>query len=176
MSTIFITGNSQGPGPGLTRYLLEQQHELYSMSRSDCPIEQPYLQQRTQDLSQLQPIEQALSALLPDALDLVVLNAGMLDETRDLSDTPMQEVQQLMDVNVWANKIIIDWLIKNHIRVKQQLILISSGASVNGNRGWGIYSISRASINMMAKLYAHEMPGTYITAYAPGIIHTQMQD
>ena len=29
---------------------------------------------------------------------------------------------------------------------------------------------------MMAKLYAHEMPGTHITALAPGLIHTQMQE
>ena len=70
---------------------------------------------------------------------------------------------------------IIDWLIKNRIAVNQ-LILISSGASINGNRGWGAYSISKASINMMAKLYAHEMPDTHITAYAPGLVHTQMQD
>ena len=29
---------------------------------------------------------------------------------------------------------------------------------------------------MMAQLYAHEMPDTHITAYAPGLVQTSMQD
>ena len=81
----------------------------------------------------------------------------------------------MRDINVWANKVIVDWLIKSQ-RVVRQLIFISSGASVNGNRGWGAYSISKASINMMARLYAADMPDTHVTAYAPGLAHTQMQD
>lgn len=175
MKTIFITGNSQGLGLGLTRYFLDGAHTVYGLSRSPCPIKHAHLHQRIQDLSKLQQIDTALSSLLPEKLDLVILNAGMLGKISDLADTSLEEVQTLMDTNVWSNKIIIDWLIRNHVEVKQ-LILMSSGASVNGNRGWGIYSISKASINMMAQLYAHEMPDTHITAYAPGLIQTKMQD
>jgi benzil reductase ((S)-benzoin forming) len=103
------------------------------------------------------------------------LNASILGRIRDLTDTPMEDVRQIMDINLWANKVIIDGLIRRQVALRQ-LILISSGASVNGNRGWGVYSISKASLNMLAKLYAHEMPDTHITAYAPGLVHTQMQD
>jgi benzil reductase ((S)-benzoin forming) len=103
------------------------------------------------------------------------LNASILGRIRDLTDTPMEDVRQIMDINLWANKVIIDGLIRRQVALRQ-LILISSGSSVNGNRGWGVYSISKASLNMLAKLYAHEMPDTHITAYAPGLVHTQMQD
>jgi NAD(P)-dependent dehydrogenase (short-subunit alcohol dehydrogenase family) len=175
MARHFITGNSKGLGLGLTRYFLNQQDQVYGLSRSSCPLKHKNLHQARQDLSELKRIESNLQGLLPAALDLVILNAGILGEIKDLADTSMQEVQRIMDINVWSNKIIIDWLIKQRVKVSQ-LILISSGASINGNRGWGAYSISKASINMMAKLYAHEMPETHITAFAPGLVHTQMQD
>lgn len=175
MATIFITGNSNGLGLGLTKLYLERGNQVYGLSRSNCPIQHKNLKQRIQDLSRLNEIDKSLSALLPGSVDLVILNAGILGEIKDLADTSMSEVTNIMDINVWSNKVIIDWLIKNNIKVKQ-LVLISSGASVNGNRGWGIYSISKASINMMARLYAHEMPDTHITAYAPGLVHTQMQE
>lgn len=175
MACIFITGNSQGLGLGLTRYYLDRNYTVYSISRSACPLQHPRLHHVLQDLSRLDQIEKVMLSLLPTSLELVILNAGLLGEINDLADTPMQEVRKIMDTNVWANKIMVDALIKNNIAVKQ-LIMMSSGASVNGNRGWGIYSISKASINMMAKLYAHEMPRTHITAYAPGLVHTRMQD
>jgi benzil reductase ((S)-benzoin forming) len=175
MATIFITGNSNGLGLGLTRYYLQQDANIYSISRSPCPIDNPRLHQRQLDLSDLDSIPSALQSLLPKQLDLVILNAGILGAIQDLADTDLQQVRQVMDINVWANKIIIDSLIKQGIQVRQ-LILISSGASVNGNRGWGIYSISKASVNMMAKLYATEMPDTHITAYAPGLVQTDMQE
>lgn len=175
MANIFITGNSNGLGLGLTRFYLDRGDTVYGLSRSDCPLQHANLQQVRTDLAQLDRIEPDLQALLPDSLDLVILNAGILGSISDLSDTSIQDSHRLMDINVWSNKVIIDWLIKHNIAVRQ-LVLISSGASIKGNRGWGVYSISKASINMMARLYAHEMPDTHITAYAPGLVHTRMQD
>lgn len=175
MSAIFISGTSKGLGLGLTRHYLQQGDQVYSVSRSPCPVQHPNIQHRTLDLSQLDAIAGNLQGLLPATLDLVILNAGVLGEIKDLAETSMQEITTIMDINVWANKIIIDSLLEQRIQVRQ-LILISSGASVNGNRGWGAYSISKASVNMMAKLYAEEMPHTHITAYAPGLVHTAMQD
>ena len=175
MTAILITGTSNGLGLGLTRHYLQQGAKIFSVSRSPCPIQHDDLQHRTLDLSQLDSISASLQGFLPATLDLAILNAGVLGEIRDLSQTSMQDINTVMDINVWANKVIIDSLITQPIKVKQ-LILISSGASVNGNRGWGAYSISKASINMLAKLYAQEMPDTHITAYAPGLVHTAMQD
>jgi benzil reductase ((S)-benzoin forming) len=175
MSSIFITGTSKGLGLGLIRYYLQQKAEIYSVGRSPCPLHHALLHHTQIDLAVLNSIQSKLEDFLPPQLDLVILNAGILGEIKDLSDTSMSEVTTLMDINVWSNKVIIDTLIKQAIKVRQ-LVIISSGASVNGNRGWGAYSISKASINMMAKLYAAEMPDTHITAYAPGLVHTAMQD
>lgn len=58
----------------------------------------------------------------------------------------------------------------------RQIVAISLGASISGHRGWGGYSISKAALNMMVKLYAHEMPDTHICSLAPGIFDTALQE
>ena len=82
-------------------------------------------------------------------------------------------MNEMMDINVWANKIILDVLIDLKMDIKE-VIAISSGASVNGNRGWHGYSISKAALNMLIKLYSREMENTHLIALAPGLILTPM--
>ena len=80
-----------------------------------------------------------------------------------------------MDINVWANKILIDFLFESG-RIVKQVIGISSGAAVNGSRGWNAYALSKAALNMLIDLYAKEQENTHFTALAPGIINTGMQE
>ena len=61
-------------------------------------------------------------------------------------------------------------------RTIDQVIAISSGASQSGSRGWNGYSLSKAALNMLVKLYAGERPETHFTSLAPGLIDTAMQD
>jgi len=86
-------------------------------------------------------------------IDLVILNAGMPREIKDLKDTSLEEIHLVMEVNVWANKIIIDTLLSTHKEIGQ-LVAVSSGASVSGARGWNAYSLSKATLNMLIRLYA----------------------
>lgn len=171
----FITGVSSGLGHGLAEYLGQQQWSVHGCSRRDCDL--PAVRHARCDLTDYTALPGALDGLLGDlpALDLVVLNAGVLGEIRDISSTPMTDMKQVMEVNVWANKAVLDWL---HAwgRPIRQIVMISSGAAVLGNKGWGGYALSKAALNMLAKLYAHEFAGTHISALAPGIIDTAMMD
>lgn len=114
------------------------------------------------DLSDLDAIGAALDGLLGNAerLELVILNAGILDE-----------IKRVMDVNVWSNKAIMDWL-HGWGRLIEQVVMISSGASVLGNKGWGAYALSKAALTMLARFYAHEFPDTHIAAVAPCLLHS----
>ena len=80
-----------------------------------------------------------------------------------------------MNINVWANKVLIDVLFK-HVRRIKQVVAISSGASVSGSRGWNAYALSKATLNMLIKLYSKEYTETHFCALAPGLIDTNMQD
>ena len=80
-----------------------------------------------------------------------------------------------MTVNAWANKVLLDCLYRWPGSV-EQIVLMSSGASVSGSRGWGGYALSKAALNMLARQYAHEFPHTHLSAVAPGLIDSPMMD
>ncbi len=177
---VLITGNSSGLGLGLTEALLERDATVWGLSRSGCTLKSKHddaLRDRQQDLGNLNTLEDGLERLLSDCLrlDLVVLNAGILGRIQEISSTDVHDVEHLMRVNVWSNKLILDWLIERQIPV-DQIIAISSGAAVNMNYGWGAYSLSKAALNNLISLYAPEMPDTHLSAYAPGLVDTGMQD
>lgn len=176
-SNLFITGNSSGLGRGLTETYLSREWTVYGLSRRGCSGFDGRLHDIRCDLEDREAIPLALSSLLEDVshLDLVILNAGILGQMKDLSDTTLDEIEQVMEINVWSNKLILDWLLSSDISI-EQIVLISSGASVNGNRGWGAYGISKAALNMLTSLYAHELPNTHLSALAPGLVDTTMQD
>jgi len=176
---ILITGTSTGVGNGLAKHYLNQGHHVYGISRkADEELNKnknfKYL---PQDLSNFKETEKNVGHFLKDlvTLDMVILNAGKLNEIKDLRDTSIEEIKDVMDINVWANKVLIDSIIKS---VKQvvQIVAISSGAAVHGSRGWNAYSLSKATLNMLVDLYSKELPETHIIALAPGLIDTNMQD
>ena len=65
-----------------------------------------------------------------------------------------------MQINVWANKLIIDTLLANINNVKQ-IVGISSGASQSGARSWNGYALSKAALNMLISIYSAEVSNTH---------------
>ena len=173
---ILITGHSRGLGAALTRRALARGDVVYGLSRGALALHDHALHEVACDLAKLDTIAPALAQLVPAgvALDQVYLNAGVLGRIAHLRDTAQSEITAVMDVNVWANKLIIDWLTAQAV-VPARIVLISSGAGVVGNHGWGAYALSKATLNMLAQLYAHELPATQLLALAPGLIDTDMQ-
>lgn len=176
--SVFITGNSSGLGYGLTEEYLSRGYEVYGLSRRGCTgIDNKALHDVRCDLSQSSTIVPALESLLGNVnrLNLVFLNAGVLGEIREISKTPLADILQVMDINVWANKIILDWLHARELGI-EQIVSISSGAAVKSHKGWAAYSLSKATLNMLNQLYAPEYTDTHLCALAPGLVDTAMQD
>ncbi|QIA09104.1 SDR family NAD(P)-dependent oxidoreductase [Draconibacterium halophilum] len=176
---ILITGTSSGLGFGLAKYYLIQNHTVYGISRrSNTELNSfdnfAFL---SQDISDFDDLRNNLAEFLreTDKFDLVILNAGMLNDIKDMKETSLEEIKKVMDVNVWSNKIIIDTLF-TELEDISRIVAISSGASVSGARGWNAYSLSKATLNMLISLYANEQPQTHFCALAPGLIDTGMQE
>ncbi len=175
MKQVFITGISRGFGQALAKATLAAGGMVYGLSRSGPGYSAPNLHTLRLDLADLERIPPALDTLIGDAaIDLVILNAGLLGEFKTMPELGLSALRRIMDVNVWANKIILDWFAAH--KVPHQVVLISSGASINGHKGWGAYALSKATLNMLAQLYAHDLPKAHLAALAPGLIHTKMQD
>lgn len=176
---VLITGTSSGIGKGLTNYYLDKGYKVFGISRRLAPDlkERENYQHLQLDLGNFDGIEKKFPEFIKETREfhLVVLNAGMLPPIADMKDTSITTIKKVMDINVWSNKLLLDFLFDVTPAV-HQVVTISSGASVNGNRGWNVYSISKAALNMFTLLYARERPDTHFTALAPGIIDTGMQE
>ena len=172
---ILITGCSSGLGLALTNYYLEKGFKVFGISRTKPNIENLNFIHINFDLSQVDKIKEKLTDILENIneFETVFLNAGMLGKIKVLKDLSIEELNEVYTINVYANKELLDILM--NIKVKN-IIIISSGASKNGYKGWGSYSLSKAGVNMLANLYSNEMLNTKILAVAPGVIKTPMTD
>lgn len=172
---VCITGSSRGLGKAFVQNYLSKGAKVYGLGRSEV-LDKRYRYTQV-DIADFNALQKGLENLLEGVceLELLVLNAGILGRIQDISLCAMDQLKTEMDVNMWANKIILDFIIDKKIKVKQ-VIAISSGASVNGSLGWNGYSLSKAALNMLIKLYAAEMRDTHLSAIAPGLVKTEMID
>ena len=175
MQNILITGVSSGLGEALVEAYLEKGDSVYAIGRT-LPKKfdrHPHFFFFPYDLSETFMLEATLKEFLQNrSFEIAILNAGVLGDIRTLSETDLSDIKAVMEVNVWANKELIDTL-HAHASVKQ-IVGISSGAAVNGSKGWGTYSLSKGGLNMLLSVYAKELPDIHFTALAPGVIHTPM--
>jgi len=175
MKNILITGVSSGLGFALTQAYLDKGDAVYAIGKT-IPKQfenNPHFFFFPYDLSDIFMLKSTIKDFIENrSFTIVILNAGVLGEINTLSQIQTDEIKKVMDVNVWANKELIDILSKYSI--VQQIIGISSGASVNGSKGWGAYSLSKSALNMLFRIYAKELPETHFTSLAPGIIKTAM--
>jgi len=178
MGNILITGVSSGLGEALVDAYLQNGDTVYAIGRTLPPKfdRNPHFFFFPYDLSETYMIQSTLTEYLAHkSFDIVILNAGVLGDIQTLSNTELESIKEVMEINVWANKELIDTLAEHALYVGQ-VIGISSGAAVNGSKGWGAYSLSKSTLNMLLKVYAKELPKIHFTALAPGIIKTPMTD
>ena len=178
--TVLVTGVSRGLGYGLAKCILEAGHTVYGCSRGACDLDKIYpdtFHFASIDLGDSSGGARILKDWLADipGFDRVILNAGVLSEIRDMSETPLDSLRETMEINLWSNKWLLDEILAKPEKPRQ-VVAISSGAAVSGSRGWNGYSISKAALNMLVKLYAAEEPGVHFTSLAPGLIDTAMQE
>ena len=172
---ILITGCSSGLGLALTNYYLQKGFKVYGISRNKPEIQNQNFIHISFDLSQISEINTSLTNILKEIknLELVFLNAGMLGKIKILQELSIEEMQEVYNLNVYANKELLDILMQIDVK---NIFIISSGASKTGYKGWGSYSLSKAGVNMLVNLYSNEMFNTKIIALAPGVIKTPMTD
>jgi len=174
MKNILITGVSSGLGEALAKAYLENGDNVYAIGKT-IPKKldhYPHFFFFFYDLSETFMIQSTLKEFFQHrSFDIVILNAGILGDIQTLSQTDLMDAKAVMEVNVWANKELIDTL--NAYAQVKQIVGISSGAAINGSKGWGAYSLSKAGLNMLLSVYAKELPEIHFTALAPGVIHAK---
>ena len=113
---VLITGHSKGIGAGLANVFLNNGHHVSGISRTLLKTECINIQQYEINLKNKSNVIDTLSHLVYEIKkipDVVFLNAGILGPIASLQNTKSTELQHVMDINVWVNKVILDWFLKN---------------------------------------------------------------
>jgi benzil reductase ((S)-benzoin forming) len=161
---VLITGISRGIGAGLVKEYLDRGDEVYGIGRSSS-FDIPFYKI---DVTNIENLYKAFKSFRVE-FDIAILNAGILGEIKLLKEWSVKELQDIFMVNVWSNKVLIDLLANK----AKKIVVMSSGAAVNGNPGWGGYALSKCAVNMMVSIYSKEI-NTPIFSVAPGVIDTDM--
>ncbi len=182
---ILITGVSCGLGLAMTEQFIERGHTVFGCARSLDVVQD--LNQRygfphqftVVDVSDPQQVEnwgQELGAQKEVSLDLLINNAGLINQPAPLWQIPTEEFSVLMDVNIKG--------VFNLIRCfAPAMVERQRGIIVNFSSGWGRstspqvapYCATKWAIEGLTQALAQELPaGMAAIALNPGIIHTQM--
>ncbi len=176
---ILITGSSSGIGFGLAQEFLARNASVWGISRREpkkLTTDKNYHHLKL-DLAKSEEIIKRLPDFLADQpyFDLIILNAGILGEIKFMNEVTTEQVKDVFEVNVWANKNLLDLIFRLNINIKQ-VVGMSSKAALRSSPGWGSYSLSKAALDMLINIYAKEYPETHFCAFAPGLVDSEIQD
>jgi benzil reductase ((S)-benzoin forming) len=158
-----ISGVGTGIGLELGRILLND-GDVYGISRT-YPSDlagAPNFSHLKLDFSNDEEIATRLDEFIQtnkiEKLKYLFLNVGQFSQRiAPMSSIPIDNLIELMRINVWSHKHVLDALLRNHCSM-QNVVISSSIAGVRARAGNSGYAITKAALNMLAKIYALENP------------------
>jgi NAD(P)-dependent dehydrogenase (short-subunit alcohol dehydrogenase family) len=185
-----VTGASRGLGRALAEQLAaagarvvlaaRNATELASAAQSirDAGGEAHALAYDVSRKEDIYPLAGAAAALV-GPIDLLIHNASSLGPTplRLLLDTECEDLSSVLETNVVGPFRLSRALAGSMALRKTGTILhVSSDASVNAYERWGAYSVSKAALDHLSRLWAAELAerGVRVLAVDPGEMDTAM--
>ncbi|HET7543700.1 MAG TPA: SDR family oxidoreductase [Polyangiaceae bacterium] len=185
-----ITGASRGLGEALAVELGRQGARLVLVSRRRAALEPVVRKIREAggeahaleaDLGSkedIYPLSGAATALL-GPIDLLIHNASELGPTplRLLLDTECEDLERVLSVNLLGpfrlSRVIAGSMA---LRKRGTIVHVTSDASINAYPHWGSYSVSKAALDHLARLWAAELGEHGVRAFSvdPGEMDTEM--
>lgn len=180
---IILTGASRGVGLAIAHYLLRQSHRLVVVARSEQPLRELEKQYAGQvaviagDLSDfsLGPKAVDLATSYWKRLDGLIVNHGVLDPVKRLSDSSAEEWRTAYDVNFFSAIAMAKAALQPLRESQGRIIFTSSGAATHAYPTWGAYGSAKAAMNHLAMTIASEEKDITTIAIRPGTVDTEMQ-
>jgi NAD(P)-dependent dehydrogenase (short-subunit alcohol dehydrogenase family) len=122
------------------------------------------------------PIVGQASRLL-GAIDLLINNASILGAVplRDFADTDCEALSEVLETNLVGPFRFIKAVVGNMwLRGGGCIVNISSDAAVEAYPKWGAYSISKAGLDHLTRIFAAELKEVSFFSVDPGEMDTQM--
>jgi NAD(P)-dependent dehydrogenase (short-subunit alcohol dehydrogenase family) len=111
-------------------------------------------------------------------LDGLFGNAGILGRKQAVGDLPPAEFQAALAINLTANFRLLHGL-DPMLRASPagRALFVTSGVAWKRHAGWSPYAVSKAALEALVGVYAHEIEGTTVRAnlISPGPIRTELR-
>jgi NAD(P)-dependent dehydrogenase (short-subunit alcohol dehydrogenase family) len=185
-----VTGASRGLGRALALRLAEAGARVVLVARSEAELAQvaqaivdaggeahalPFDVGRKQDVY---PLVGAAAALV-GPIDVLIHNASSLGPTplRLLLDTACEDLSHVLETNL-IGPFRLSKAIGGSMALRRTGIIlhVTSDASVNAYQRWGAYSVSKAALDHLSRLWAAELAerGVKVLSVDPGEMDTSM--
>lgn len=132
------------------------------------------------DFANVASVKPQIEAIVADfgSIDILINNAGM-GYTGDLYDTPLQDWQQVIDLNLTSVLQCIQAVLPGMRDRRQGTILnVASIAGYQSFPSWGAYNVSKAGLIALSKTLAAEERayGIRVSIVSPGSVNTPLWD
>lgn len=187
-----VTGASRGIGRAIALLLAHEGAHVIAIARNVAELESlddAIKTLGTKDGATLVPLNlndhaalDRLGASIHDrwgALDILVGNAGVLGPITPVEHITPQKFQELLDVNLTANWRLIRALapLLKESANGGRAVFVSSGAAHKSKPFWGGYSMSKAALESVVKIWAAENAKSKlrVNLFNPGATRTGMR-
>lgn len=132
------------------------------------------------DLANLSQVKEKMHQIVLDFgnIDILINNAGM-GYTATLSETPLSDWQQVIDLNLTSVFECIKGILPSMREQNRGTIInVASIAGKQAFANWGAYSVSKAGVIALSQALAQEerANGIRVTAVCPGAVNTEIWD
>lgn len=185
-----LTGASRGLGDALAHGLVREGTLLITLARTPnaalaaaARAASCELQEHLVDLGEPNATDAAAALIfahLPRQAKryLLINNAGTLGPIGP-GPHPAHAIQAALNLNVTAAMVLTGQFLKatQGLSARRRILNVSSGAGRGAVAGWGVYSASKAALDMYTQTVRLEQGdrGARIVALAPGVLDTAMQ-
>ena len=182
---VVITGGTSGLGKALALKLDQYGAKVAIIARNQVPLNQTVagtsiypIQADVSNKHDIHPISGEAIGVL-GGIDFIFNNASYLGQTplKLLMDTECEDLEQVLATNLVGPFRLSKALLPSMLmQEKGTVINISSDAAVSAYPQWGSYSISKAAIDHMSRIWHEELAehGIRFFAIDPGDMHTPM--
>jgi NAD(P)-dependent dehydrogenase (short-subunit alcohol dehydrogenase family) len=181
MATILITGANRGIGLELVRQHAARGDSVIAVCRQSSPeLKATGARIITGiDVSDDQAVQALVPACSNDAINVLLLNAGMLTK-ETLDDLDFERIRRQYEVNTLGPLRVVKALLDNLSNDAKVVIVTSRVGSIedNGSGGNYGYRMSKAAVNMAGANLALDLKprGIAVLLIHPGLVATNMTD
>jgi NAD(P)-dependent dehydrogenase (short-subunit alcohol dehydrogenase family) len=181
---IVITGVTRGLGRALAEYYIKEGHVVIGCGRgADGILDLRFSHPAPQDFSVVDVAEASKVELWAErvlathgAPDVLINNAGLMNNPAPLWEVPAAEFSRLIDANIKGVANVIRAFVPSMVKAKQGVIVnFSSGWGRSVSRDVAPYCASKWAVEGLTKALAEELPdGMAAVPLNPGVIDTEM--